>query len=78
MIRYSSWLITRVKYNHMHELVHLMRNESDAPTIFIKGGPLKIRVEAYLDFWLAGLFVVVEGFGKLELARQGNKKTYQF
>jgi hypothetical protein len=56
-----------VKADRMHDLVHWMRDEYTIPVIFTRRDGTKLQFEAYLDFWLAGLFVVVEGFNKLRL-----------
>jgi hypothetical protein len=50
----------------MHDWLHALREEYGDIQGVIDAG-CEWELEAYLSYWLAGLFVVVEGFNKLKL-----------
>jgi hypothetical protein len=49
----------------MHDFVHAMMEDRSIESIYDEGEGWEF--ETFLDHWLSGLFVVVEGFNKLKL-----------
>lgn len=54
-----------IRARHMHALVHDMVEGIGVDQLENEGAALEFQT--YLEYWLAGLFVVVEGFNKLRL-----------
>ena len=60
----------------MHELMELMLDEFVGDIHLVEKQGHWIEFETYMCFWLAGLFVVVEGFNKLKLKDKRVQKLF--
>jgi len=60
----------------MHDWVHALIDEYGGVQEVIDAD-YEWELEAYLSYWLAGLFVVVEGFNKLKLRDARVQKLFQ-
>jgi len=51
----------------MHKAVHAIRDHYEGDLKRLQADGMWWHLETYLSFWLAALFVVVEGFNKLKM-----------
>jgi hypothetical protein len=61
----------------MHEFLHIVLREFDNDFSKIASEGYWPEFEAYLSYWLSGLFVVVEGFNKLRLKDSRVQKLFR-
>ncbi len=61
----------------MHDFLHAMREAYDGDLGKLRTDGHWWEFEAFLSYWLSGLFVVVEGFNKLKLKDSRVQKLFK-